>query len=304
MAIEIETGNAFSVAADVLVLKHAQGAYGVDAAAKDRLGLQMEMDLPPGAYLTVPGSGGIQARSVVFLGVPDLPNFGYDEIRQFGRRAVSLVVAEFPDCRELALTLHGVGYGLDEWACFEAEVGGIIEAIDGATTSRLQRVRIVETDEQRARRLRGRLEELFPAATSSAHPRSAKTTADSGHAFVATPFSPTFDDAFHYAIEPAVHKSGLLCERIDQKPFTGSIPDRIKEKIRSATLVVANLTEANPNVYLEVGFAWGAEVPTVLVCHDVAELKFDVQSERCIVYSNIIDLEEKLTSELRGLVGR
>jgi hypothetical protein len=116
------------------------------------------------------------------------------------------------------------------------------------------------------------------------------------------PFSQDFEDRFHYAIEPAVHSSGLLCERIDEQAFTGSIPERIKERIRSATLVVADLTDANPNVYLEVGFAWGAKVPTVLLCHDGSDLKFDVQSERCISYSTIRHLERRLTDELRRLV--
>jgi hypothetical protein len=215
---------------------------------------------------------------------------------------VSLVVAEFPDCRELAMTLHGVGYGLDETACFEAELAGIVEGIDEATGGHLERVAIVETDEGRAERLRRRLAKAYP---ESAPRRSAEETAeDRDHAFVAMPFSQVFEDTFHYAIEPAVHSSGLLCERIDREVFTGSIPDRIKAKIRSATLVVAELTDANPNVYLEVGFAWGAGIPTVLLCHDASDLKFDVQSERCIGYSNIRHLERRLTGELQQLVGK
>ena len=316
VAIDVDPADVLAITSDVLVLKHAQVSLGVDAAAKERLGLDLEMDLRPGGQLVVRSPEKVGPSNVVFLGVPPLSDFGYTEIRLFGRRAVSLAVAEFPDCQDLALTLHGVGYGLDEAACFEAELAGIVEGIEGRTAGSLKRVSIVELDEQRAERLRIRLEEAIPTSrltgslTSTSTGEISKglrrsteaTAATRDHAFVAMPFSQEFEDIFHYAIEPAVHKSGLLCERIDEQAFTGSIPERIKERIRSATLVVADLTDANPNVYLEVGFAWGAEVPTVLLRHDGSDLRFDVQSERCISYSTIRHLEQRLTDELRRLV--
>jgi len=314
VAIEIEAADVLASAADVLVLKHAQVSLGVDAAAKEQLGLDLDMSLLPGAQLVASSSGQVGPRTVVFLGVPRLSDFGYAEIRLFGRRAVSMVLTEFPDCRELAMTLHGAGYGLDETACFEAELAGIAEALDQQGKTSLKRVAIFELDERRAERLRRRLEIVLPVPSRSLDAGSAaeltrglRQPAEAGaarrdHAFVATPFSENFEDIFHYAIEPAVHNSGLLCERIDEQSFTGSIPERIKERIRSATLVVADLTDANPNVYLEVGFAWGAEIRTVLLCREDSTLKFDVQSERCITYSTIRNLEQRLTDELRHLV--
>ena len=116
------------------------------------------------------------------------------------------------------------------------------------------------------------------------------------------PFSKAFEDVFHYGVESAVHRSGLLCERIDKTVFTGNVLDRIKEKIRTATLIVADLTDANPNVYLEVGFAWAADVPTVLIRHCDSDLKFDVQGENCLSYETITELEERLAGELTQLV--
>jgi hypothetical protein len=315
VVIEVENADALVGASDVLVLKHAQVSVGVDAAAKERLGVDLELDLPPGDLLVMRNVDEVGPRNVVFLGVPPLADFGYPEIQLFGRRAVSLTVAEFPDCRELALTLHGVGFGLDETACFEAELLGIVEGIEGRSASDLERVAIVEADARRAERLRLHLERAFPAtpqravrsfgnaAEKAAGPRRwTEPAAARGHAFVAMPFSKSFEDTFHYAIEPAIHSSDLLCERIDEQAFTGSVPERVKEKIRSAALLVADLTGANPNVYLEVGLAWGVEVPTVLVCREGSDLAFDVQSERCIAYRNIKDLEQQLTDELRELV--
>jgi hypothetical protein len=68
---------------------------------------------------------------------------------------------------------------------------------------------------------------------------------------------PTFDDVFHYGIQGAVKSAGLLCERADLTSFVGDAMEWVKQRIRSATFVVADLTTANPNVYLEVGYAWG-----------------------------------------------
>jgi hypothetical protein len=67
--------------------------------------------------------------------------------------------------------------------------------------------------------------------------------------------------------------------------------------------VIADLTAPNPNVYLEVGYAWGLEIPTVLLVKGSSDaLTFDVRGQRCLIYESIQQLEEKLKRELQGLV--
>ena len=78
----------------------------------------------------------------------------------------------------------------------------------------------------------------------------------------------------------------------------------VRDRIASSKLLVADLTGANPNVYLEVGYAWGCKIPTVLLVKDSAELKFDVAGHRCLVYKSIAQLEESLKRELKVLSGR
>jgi hypothetical protein len=123
------------------------------------------------------------------------------------------------------------------------------------------------------------------------------------HVFVAMPFTDDLDDLFHYGISRAISEAGFLCERIDASPATGDIVARIRERIETAAFVVAELTGANPNVYLEVGYAWGRDVPTVLLTREseLASLCFDVRGHRCVTYKSIRDLEHKLTQELRAL---
>ena len=121
------------------------------------------------------------------------------------------------------------------------------------------------------------------------------------HVFVAMPFAPEFDDHFHYGIQRAANSAGFLCERADLAVFTGDVIVWVKERIDSARLLVADLSTANPNVYLEVGYAWGKGIPTVLLARDASDLRFDVKGQRCLVYTNIRKLEELLTRELDQL---
>ena len=75
--------------------------------------------------------------------------------------------------------------------------------------------------------------------------------------FVAMPFTPRSDELFHYVIQKVAHDSGFRCERIDHAAYTGDVLAQIKERIAGADLVIAELSETNANVYLEIGFAWG-----------------------------------------------
>ncbi len=120
-------------------------------------------------------------------------------------------------------------------------------------------------------------------------------------AFVAMPFAPEMEDVFYYGIQNPVRQLGYICERVDQEAFTGDILDQVRQRIESANIVIADLTGANPNVYLEVGYAWGRARPTVLVIKKADELRFDVRGQRCLQYQSIKDLETRLTNELKNL---
>jgi len=128
-----------------------------------------------------------------------------------------------------------------------------------------------------------------------------ETNARKSYIFVAMSFNPVMEDIYHYAIRRAVDANGYLCERIDQSAFTGSILSEIKGRIETAAAVIADLTGANPNVYLELGYAWGKDVPAILIVQDTKSLCFDVKDQRCIEYSSIKMLEQMLTRELAAL---
>ena len=117
--------------------------------------------------------------------------------------------------------------------------------------------------------------------------------------FVAMPFAEEFEDVYFFGIQGAVKNAGYLCGRADLESYTGDVMDFVKSRIENSDLTIADLTGANPNVYLEVGYAWGRNKRTIRLAKDSEELKFDVQGQRCLVYKSIKDLMEKLEIELK-----
>ena len=121
------------------------------------------------------------------------------------------------------------------------------------------------------------------------------------HVFVAMPFAKEYEDIYIFGIQSPVNAIGLLCERVDMVAFTGDILERVKNRIDTATLILADLTGANANVYLEVGYAWGRGRPTLLIARSGDDLKFDVRGQRIVIYDNIVDLSKKLSNDLKAL---
>jgi hypothetical protein len=322
VSLRVAAADALSYKADVLALKYAQALYGVDGDVYLRLwGEQPNLPLPKlGEFVIHNSHCSLGAAEVMFLGVQPLDRFGYAEIREFGRKVLELLAVEKPEVGSLALTIQGPGYGLDEVEAFESELAGVIEAISaGAFPPALEVITFVEIDLGRAKRLSAALGRLLPdgklevdgrGALGSLEDVAQSTLRSAGYSsaskprvFVAMPFASEMDDTFHYGIQGAANAAGLLCERADLSTFTGDIMMWVKHRISTATLVVADLSSANPNVYLEVGYAWGCNVATILLAKDPSDLKFNVSGHRHIIYKSIKQLEESLARELKMLLG-
>lgn len=321
----VEHSDITTFPCDVIVLKYARAFFGADKMVASLLTSRVS-DPPliaplPGDHVLLPSKGETAAPYVLFLGVVDLYSFEYEQIREFASSSLKILAREMPDVRHVAMTIHGMGYGLDEREAFLAQVGGLLDALrEGDAPASLERITIVERGEARAKRLGQILKNNLTtrpvmrsggAITKRAAIRGAlpsKPTIDAGitssakpHVFIAMPFSEEMEDTYVFGIQGPVNAAGYLCERVDMATFTGDILARVKSRIESASLIVADLTGSNPNVYLEVGYAWGKDRPTLLVAKKGEELKFDVRGQRCIVYKNIADLARQLAEDLAAL---
>jgi hypothetical protein len=322
IVVAVVHGEALELNADVLAVKFAQSLYGAELDVVDRLldkGINLLEGLPKlGQFLLIDSLGVAQAKKILFVGVEPIASFSYPQIRQFGRRIVEILKAEAVPARHVLTTIHGPGYGLDEVEAFESQLAGLIEVFGTSKVpDSLERITIVERNPSRAQRLSQVLARLLPSgevivAAANGGGANGETlaqklgqvgyaSAEKPRAFVAMPFAEEMEDVFHYGIQGAVNSAGFLCERADLSSFTGDVMTWVKSRIETASLVVADLSGANPNVYLEVGYAWACGRSTVLLVKDSAELKFDTRGQRCLVYKNIKDLEQKLGNELKAL---
>jgi len=320
--IEINIENVLTVETEVLVLKYADALFGADREVVKKIVTNykdIEELLPEkGKHILLDSFGLLGANKVLFIGVGDLYNFRYKEIRDFARRSLDILATEAPLLKNIALTIHGVGYGLDETESFESEIAGLIDSIkNGHFPHNLEKISVIEINSDRASRLKSILKRLLPKGeivfddkgiltdiddkSSEIFREVGYTSNGKANIFVAMPFDDSMDDIYHYGIQGAVNKAGFLCERADLSSFTGDVMEWVKKRINQATFLLADLTNANPNVYLEVGYAWGINKATILLVQNVDDLKFDIKGQRCIVYNKISELEEKLCQELKKL---
>jgi hypothetical protein len=320
--LSVAGADALAFEADVLAVKYAQALYGVDLLVAEKLSLSesrlRRVLKDKEAVESFDSRGQLGVRSVLFVAVEPLLSFRYEQIRDFSQRAVSALATIEPPVEHLALTLHGPGYGLDEAEAFASEVAGVLDALKAASDlPSLRQITFVELNTQRARRLKQQLHDLVPGGVfdrggqskkRASHARNQVLLQDVGSAseqkpyvFVAMPFSDEMEDEWELGIRPCVTDGGLLCERADLTAFTGDVVDWVKSRIDGATFVVADLTGHNANVYLEVGYAWGRERPTILLARKKGKLKFNVQGQRCLLYNNITHMKRLLSAELAAL---
>lgn len=310
-SLSVHEGDILQRACDLLVLKHADGFYGVDELVADRIGF--DTSVKDGSVSVVSGSskhGSTLAKQIAFIGVGSLENFSYAKIRRFGRRAIEIASRREISAGRICLTAHGTGIGLDEVEAFSSLVAGIYEA---RAKSNSVKVEIIEHRPERARRFKKILGKLvrgqdgpksrainevsLPPPLQSAGVNSDQKT----KLFVAMPFKEEFNDEWEISIQEAANSLGMLCERIDKSAFVGDISSEIKRRIEQYDGLVALLNGANPNVFLEIGYAWAKGKPTLLLAKQGQELPFDVKGQRCLFYTSIADLRKKISAELSQL---
>ena len=67
------------------------------------------------------------------------------------------------------------------------------------------------------------------------------------------------DNLFEAAIQPAIKSVGLQTKRADRDTEGGLLKSEIVQFLSDAEIIIADLTNERPNVYLEVGYAMGID---------------------------------------------
>jgi len=107
-------------------------------------------------------------------------------------------------------------------------------------------------------------------------------------AFVAMQFGEPYDTIYRTVIRPKAQQLGFEVLRMDEINRPGIIFQDIQKKIDDATVVIAEITAPNQNVYYEVGYAHALNKPTILLAQRGKDLPFDIRSYRVIFYDDSI----------------
>jgi hypothetical protein len=249
--------------------------------------------------------------------------FDYSNIRNFATEALKFV-AEQEDGpakkKHVAMTIHGIGCGLDEAECLMAQLGGILDTLQSSELDvDIERISIIERDKSRAKRLKVAAQQYFEETElvewdgsylflqnhQNRQSSSEATTIVEDikpYALIISMLEDddAFEDIFYYGIQQPIHSMGLLCERIQIKP--NDVKKQQLKRIQNAKIVVCDTTTSpmmNPMLTLHLGCAWGANVPTVLITtqNDDKDLEFD--EKNYIRYNNIRELQDRLERWLK-----
>lgn len=107
------------------------------------------------------------------------------------------------------------------------------------------------------------------------------------------------DQILKYIIEPATRECGYKAQRADSIPTPGMITRQIIEQVIEAPLVVADLTEYNPNVFYELAIRHATGKPFVHLIEHGESIPFDVSPMRVVYVTNRdLDLAAKAKQDL------
>jgi hypothetical protein len=118
--------------------------------------------------------------------------------------------------------------------------------------------------------------------------------------FVLMPFRKQYEPVYAAIKLAAENAGGFFCQRSDDITKPGRISLQILQAIGDADLLVADLSEHNPNVMYELGFAHALGKPTILLAPARFRSPFDIFDWRQIRYSpvELSNLTEKLAAWL------
>ena len=145
---------------------------------------------------------------------------------------------------------------------------------------------------------KGQLQIAF-SATNEIIAKNFKVTPLKPKAFIVMQFTKEYNQLYTEVIKPVCEKYGLEVERADEFYTATPIIKDIVKSIKNASVIIAEITPDNPNVFYEVGYAHAIEKPTILLSDVNREkLPFDISGFRTLFYENTIAGKTKVEQNL------
>lgn len=121
--------------------------------------------------------------------------------------------------------------------------------------------------------------------------------------FAVMQFSDEYNTLYKDVIKPICEENDLDCVRGDDFYTTTPILQDIIDNINDSSLIIAEITPDNPNVFYEIGYAHALNKPTILLCDRKKDkLPFDVSGFRTLFYDNSIGGKKKVEDDLKKYI--
>ncbi len=123
------------------------------------------------------------------------------------------------------------------------------------------------------------------------------------NAFILMPFDDKIaEDLYKHSTIPICREFGLEIRRSDEIFSTNLVLDDILGAIKMATIIIADLTNKNPNVFYELGIAHilKKERTIIITREDCEAVPFDVKAFRIIQYEDSIEGKAKYEKKLKS----
>lgn len=104
--------------------------------------------------------------------------------------------------------------------------------------------------------------------------------------FVLMPFKPEFNRIYEDVLQPAIKEMGLNPLRADEIFSPSPIVEEIWTHIARSRLIIADVTDKNPNVFYELGLAHAIGIPVIIVTQNKEDVPFDVAYIRYLIYTD------------------
>jgi hypothetical protein len=122
-------------------------------------------------------------------------------------------------------------------------------------------------------------------------------------AFVFMPFKDPFNGYYSKIYKVVLREAGYSVTRADDIHQPGAIIAQIVRSIRSADLILCDISDSNPNVFYELGLAHSLNKPVIIVCRQEDPLPFDIGHLRVIYYdTTLADWVNNLSDQIKQAI--
>ena len=115
-----------------------------------------------------------------------------------------------------------------------------------------------------------------------------------------TPTRERADNVYKYLIAPVCEDLGYKPVRVDHVNAVDNINETVINYLKTAPMVIADMTEHNPNAFYELGFRQARELPLVPIIKVGERLPFDVMTTRTVFYDTDVSKIEESKSNLKA----